>query len=108
MCKDLFIPLEETIRQKLIPAIVGRAVGDTERKLLSLPVRLGGLGIADPTETADREYEASCTITEDLANLILMQEQDLSLYDTERTALKVKKIESSKRSIPHCKIQLPI
>ena len=96
--KNLFVPLEESIRQKFIPAIVGRAVSDNERKLLSLPVRFGGLGIADPTETADREYEASCTITEDLANLILRQEQDLSHYDAERTSLKVKNLKAAKEA----------
>ena len=42
--KDYFVPLEEVIRDKLIPGIVGREVTDLERKLISLPVRLGGNG----------------------------------------------------------------
>ena len=96
--KHLFVPLEDSIRQEFIPAIVGRTVSDEERSLLSLPVRLGGLGIANPTETADREYEASCIITEDLANFILRQEQDLSLYDSERTAVKVKHLKAAKET----------
>ena len=94
--KHLFIPLEECIRQHLIPAVVGRPVSDHERELLSLPVRLGGLGITNPTETAEREYNSSCTITEDLADLILQQEQDLSLYDRNRTDTVVKTVKSAK------------
>ena len=46
--KHLFIPLEETIREKFIPAIIGRRVSDLERRILTLPIRLGGMGIDDP------------------------------------------------------------
>ena len=94
--KHLFIPLEDCIRQEFIPAIVGRCVSDKERSLISLPVRFGGLGIANPTQTAEREYRASHSITEDLANLIFQQEQDLSLYDTETAVTKVKNLKAEK------------
>ena len=60
----LFQPLEDCIRQKLIPSIVGRNVSDLERRIFSLPVRYGGLGISNPVETCNREYQASKTITE--------------------------------------------
>ena len=94
--RDNFIPLEECIRHTLIPALIGRQVSDVERQIISLPVRLGGLGIADPTETAEREYEASVKITEDLANLIFLQKQDLSLYNRQATAEKVKTLKAAK------------
>ena len=94
----LFEPLEQCIRQILIPAVVGRAVSDNERKILSLPVRWGGLGIADPTETADREYEASCAITEDLAHLIIAQQRDLALYDSDKTMDKLKNLKTAKET----------
>ena len=61
-------------------------------------MRYGGLGIADPTETADREYEASCKITEDLSNLILRQEHDLSLYNRDATTEKVKLLKAAKEA----------
>ena len=51
--KDNFIPLEEVIREKLIPAIIGRKVSDIERRILALPVRLGGIGIQNPVQTAE-------------------------------------------------------
>ena len=41
--------------------------------IISLPVRYGGLGIANPVETAEREYQASITVTENLAELIYIQ-----------------------------------
>ena len=82
--KNYFIPLEETIRNKLIPAIVGRNVSDVERKLISLPVRLGGLGIQDPTETAEREFYNSSLVTQNLTSLIQNQETNLNNLDMDR------------------------
>ena len=84
--KELFIPLENSIRESLIPALVGRNVSDTERMIISLPVRYGGLGIANPTENGAREYQASVTVTENLTELIYNQECDLTNYDTKKQA----------------------
>ena len=50
---DWLRPLEDAIRLRLIPAILGRAPpGDIEWELLTLPVRLGGMGIPSPTQMA--------------------------------------------------------
>ena len=54
--KDLFQPIEDILREKFIPAIIGRKVSDIERKILALPVRFGGIGLLNPVETADTEY----------------------------------------------------
>ena len=43
--QHLFIPLEDAIREKLIPAIIGRSISNIERRILALPIRMGGLGI---------------------------------------------------------------
>ncbi len=90
---SLFAPLENSIRNKLIPSIVGRQISDEERDLIALPVRFGGMGIQDPTETANREYDASLRITAQLTNLILEQDPDLSKLNKAtiketRTAIK--------------------
>ena len=66
--------------------------------MLSLPVRFGGLGIANPSETADREYNASRKVTADLRNLIMAQQQDMSLYSSERTIAAVKEVKSEKEA----------
>ncbi len=74
---NLFEPLEEAIRHKLIPSIFGREVSDLERRILALPFRLGGLGIRNPVETASREYAASRGITKQLTDRICEQNQDI-------------------------------
>jgi len=44
---ELFEPLENAIRDQLIPALAGREVSDAERQILALPLRHGGLGLTD-------------------------------------------------------------
>mgnify|MGYP002806726116 CR=1 FL=1 len=73
-CAQAFAPLELALREQLIPAFFGWPEGEgfgpkgtplsTEhsqqwRDLFALPLRLGGLGIADPTTTAAASFEAS-------------------------------------------------
>ena len=63
-------PLEDILRRKLIPSLTSReAPGDLERRILALPVRLGGLGLTVPTELKD-EFENSMSITAALVCLI--------------------------------------
>ena len=92
----LFCPIEECIRETFLPALIGRKVSDLEREIFTLPVRFGGLGIANPVETCEREYQSSCTITEDLTGLLYRQEQDLSLFNNERQLLVIKQLKAAK------------
>ena len=55
----LFAPLEESIREFLIPSILGRQLSDSERRIIALPVRYGGLGVSNLMENADR---VSCIV----------------------------------------------
>ena len=41
----LFLRLEEAIRMTFLPALLRRQVNDLEREVLSMPARMGGLGI---------------------------------------------------------------
>ena len=67
-------PVEDVIRHKFIPALCeGRSCSDDERLLLSLPVKLGGLGIPDLMRIAALEYDASKSITEPIAKKIISQ-----------------------------------
>lgn len=70
---DLLEPLERALTEVLIPAITEHQVTTDERGLLALPVRMGGLGIANPTESSSLEYQASVTITEPLVKRIVTQ-----------------------------------
>ena len=84
--KEYFVPLEQAIRQKFIPAILGRNITNHERNLFALPVRLGGMGIQDPTMTCDVEFLNSSRVTKNLTDLIINQEQNLSGYDAATVA----------------------
>ena len=70
----LFQPLEDAIHQKLIPSLTGQSCSDIDRKLLSLPPRLGGLGITNPVEVCEMEYENSQLLTSQLQHLIINQD----------------------------------
>ena len=74
----------------MIPAVIGRKVSDIHRSLFALPVRYGGLGITNPVETADREYETSLKLTEDLTTLICNQETSLKSLDREKIESRAK------------------
>ena len=70
----LFQPLEDAIRLKLIPALTGHgACSALERDVLSLPCRLGGLGIVIPVDIANSQFTASIKITHSLRSLIVAQ-----------------------------------
>ena len=54
---DLLQPLEFAIHQHLIPALTGRPpCSSIERALLTLPTRLGGLGIRNPSAMSSESF----------------------------------------------------
>ena len=87
------------IREKLIPALVGRRVSGIERRILALPVRLGGIGLSYPVLSADREYSAAVSITRNLANVIYNQDKDLTNYDKVQVESNVKLVKAKKERI---------
>ena len=69
-------PLENCIKYSFIPAITnGHICNDIERLTLTLPPRLGGLGIPNPVTSADQEYNNSLKVTSPLAEKIITQDQ---------------------------------
>ena len=71
---DLLVPLDEVINTHFIPALIGRqSVCDTERQLLALPTRPGGLGLTVPSKTALFEHTSSLKVTAPLTALIVQQ-----------------------------------
>ena len=72
--QSLLQTLEDAIHQLLIPALTGRSpCSKTERDILSLPSRLGGLGILNPSANSHSSFHASVTLTAPLVNLITAQ-----------------------------------
>ena len=95
----LFQSLEKVMREKLIPALVGRRVSDIERRILALPVTLAGIGLSNPVLSADREYSASVSITRNLANVIYNQDKDLTNYDRVQVENNAKLVKAQKERI---------
>ena len=64
--------LDDVVRTEFILAITEEInCSDLERKLLSFPPKLGGLGIPMFSETAEREYKISTIISKDLTSRIV-------------------------------------
>ena len=69
----LFEPLEDAIRGEFLPTLLKRDVNDLERELLSLPVRLGGMGISKPIEQCEVAHFNSMYVSAPLVKLITRQ-----------------------------------
>ena len=53
-------PLENVIQREFITSLFeGRTCNDEEHQLLSVPVKLGGMGITNITSISDIEYQTS-------------------------------------------------
>ena len=76
MC-ELFEPLENAIKDQLIPALIGQGVSDAEGQILALPLRHGVQGLINPQEPAKTEYDYCTLITAKLINKIYNQKLDL-------------------------------
>ena len=75
--QDLLEPLESAISRVLIPAITDRQCGQLDRDILALPVRLGGLGVANPSGDANLDYTSSVKVTAPLVEQIVAQVHQL-------------------------------
>ena len=102
---QLFQPLENVIREKLIPAFIGREVSDLERRIISLPYRFGGMGIQNPINTADREYFTSSEVTRELTNLIFEQDMDVTKLNLTTTKEKKNKFKREKEVIMKAEVE---
>ena len=72
--------LEELIRSKLIPAIIGTPViSDEMRMVLNQPARMGGMGFLNPSEEAEWEYQNSKLMTSQLSEAIFNQNRILQI-----------------------------
>ncbi|KAK3745771.1 hypothetical protein QZH41_004926 [Actinostola sp. cb2023] len=75
--QDLLEPLENAISHLLIPSITEHNCSQTERDILALPVRMGGLGFTNPCQEAKQEYTASVNVTTPLVENIISQTNEL-------------------------------
>ena len=71
--ENLLQPLERAISDVLIPALIERNCSEAECDLRALPVRMGGLGLTNPSDSADAEYSASIRVSAPLVSKIEAQ-----------------------------------
>ena len=94
---DLLQLLENAIHQHLIQALTGRPpCSSIERDLLALPVRLGGLGLCDPSVISSQSFQSSECITAPLVALIISQEAD-KVVDPDTTSTIKKEVKKRNR-----------
>ncbi|XP_066919036.1 uncharacterized protein [Clytia hemisphaerica] len=90
--ENYLTPIETIVRHQLIPAITGgKIVNDLERDLLSLPPRLGGLGLKNVCEIAPIEHENSRQFTKHLQNQILNLQPPNDNETKTKAAIKTEK-----------------
>jgi len=94
---QLLKPLEYTIKETFIPAVIGRSyIDQTFRDIMSLPSKLGGMSIPNVSEISDIEYNNSITVTEQLTEAIIEQANILEL---DYEAIKEAKCEISDKRL---------
>ena len=71
--------LDETIDKKLVPALIDRKISPSERKLLSLPVKCGGMGIPILSELCEEELINSQKLTEKSKENVKSQKKEYNL-----------------------------
>ena len=66
--------LEDCLRLKLIPALTGQnGINDDFREILSLPARLGGMGITNPQLECEVQFKDLCLVMAPLVNDIILK-----------------------------------
>ena len=68
---DSWNQLEAALRHKYLPSLTGKQTfSDQERQLLSLPAKLGGIGVTDPSKASKSQHEASRKVSAPLMSSI--------------------------------------
>ena len=74
--ENLLQPLECAISDVLIPSLIGRNCSEAVRDVVALPVCMGGLGLINPSDSADAEYSASIRVSAPLVSKIEAQSHE--------------------------------
>ena len=86
---DAMNKLEDLIRNKLMPVIIGvNEISDEMRSLLYLPARMGGMGFLNPSCEANLEFENSVAASAKLADAIYDQQQQFTVDEEAQEKIK--------------------
>ena len=66
-------PTECAISDVLIPSLIGHKCSKAERDLVAFLVHMGGLGLINPSDSADVEYSASIMVSAPLVSKMEVQ-----------------------------------
>ena len=92
---DNLKPLDDAISNNFLPALFGGDISDSERDILSLPVKEGGLGIRKISKNSDHLYNISIRTNKPLCTQIQNQSEELpNVTDVKRA--KSEAVESHK------------
>ena len=74
---EAFHPLENVIAGKFIPCLFQRNISNLERRIFSLPAKYGGLGIFNPSNISQAEYNYSISVTQPLVDVVYKQRMSI-------------------------------
>jgi hypothetical protein len=95
--EEQLTPLEEAIKLDFIPYLSGRpCMSIQERHLISLPTRLGGLGLVDP-KTMTEEYARSKEVAQPMIKQISKGDYTLCHGDERSTKANSKNLDVQKK-----------
>ena len=93
---DILHSLEKAIQSRFIPALTGQPPpGEHTREMLALPARLGGLGLMNPTASANEQRAASQQISAPLVDRLITQDHQLDGCHAVQQSIK-RRIQHSK------------
>ena len=97
---EIIKPVDEVVNNMLLPAITERsAISEEDRRLFSLPAKMGGLGIPIFSENSKIEYNNSRRITETLTSKIVAQERNYIIdEEAEKAKARAQKKEKEERN----------
>ena len=89
---NILRPIDDYIDNELIPAFTeGHICSERDRKLLALPVRLGGLGIPVFAKLAEMEYNNSRRATQNLASKIIAQDEHYTINQQQQQQREIER-----------------
>ena len=77
--ENYLLPLEDVITKEFLPDLLGCPIKPEIQELISLPPRLGGMGIINPIKTAVEEFKNSVCLTKQLIKKIVEQDKNESI-----------------------------
>jgi hypothetical protein len=107
---EFLLPLDAAIDELVSVLFHGQAISTTLRSLISLPAKMGGLGIAIPSKLSDTQYQTSMDVTKQLKDHVKMQCWELNIDEVKvreaKSRARAQKEQSNKHILNEIKNKL--